>query len=452
MSLYPDTDTSPEGDRWSSPSAMRRIAGLPEGPLPAEGDTARCAGSRLAHHPRFATRTGLDRDNVVGVLGEAREVLSALGIVLDVVRRRDGCIVIRSTPTAGTPGRAACELSKALLQGLLEVNGRTHSSVLESRCVQRGADACLYTLLWNPITSIPPSPAGEEPAPPPSQVPVSLHPEDPEVRPDLARLGQVPEGSVFGGFGLEQTTANLGVDGGSESDYGSNSSGHRQVRQPRLPRWLWRHGWILLVTALAGIVGGWFIARHEPVSYVAQATLVVQSGATGFGPGSANEAGTLATTYAAVIPTDEAVLSAAGAILGVAPATVSHSLSVVVETGTSVLLLTYSAPKPTRAIRGATAIAEIVGGPASASVAIPAGSIAIVRLPGTANQPRPLRSYGMPVGAVLGLMLGFMLVLAAERSDPRAHGPSPLHEPVGLERHPELGPLEWSNPPVRASV
>lgn len=450
--LYPDIARTSDDPAWTSPSALRRFAGLPEGPLPATGDVARSAGTRLAGHPCLATKPGSDPTSVVDVLGECQEILSALGIVFDVVRRRDGCTVIRTAPSTGTPARASCELSKALLQGLLEANGSTYSSVIESKCVQRGADACLSALLWNPTTSVLPFPPDGEPIPLPSQAPGSLHSEDSLIVPDPVRLRQVPERLVFGGLTAEKRGGELDEDEYRESDSGSNSPGDQRLRRPRLPRWIWRHGWILLVTALAGTVGGWFIARHEPLSYVAQATLVVQSGATGLGPGSANEAASLATTYAAVIPTDEAVLSAAATALGVAPATVSRSLSIVVETGTSVLLLTYSASVPTKAIQGATAVAEIVGGTASTSAAIPSGSITIVRLPGAANQPHSLRSYGMPVGAVLGLLLGAMLVFAAERSDPHVHRQPLLHEPAGMEDYPEVRSPVWSGSSTRASA
>lgn len=403
-----DATSLPDGEERDSPSALRGFAGLPEGPLLTTGDDAGRAGSRLARHPRLATRSGPGPEHVVGMLEECQGMLSALGIAFDVVRHRNGCVVIRATPMSGTQGRAACHLSKGLLHGLLEVNREVYGSVLETTCVERGAKFCLYTLLWNQIapTLSPRTDGAPLPSGPPRHW--SLQPKHPMAAPE-PKIG-----------------SGASIDGGPRPT-------------PRLRR-LWRHGWILLVTTLAGILGGWMVARHVPLSYVAQATLVVQSGATGSGPGSANEAGTLATTYAAMIPTDQAVLSSAGTQLGVTPATVSHSLSISVKTGTSVLLLKYSAGTPAKAVRGASAVAEIVGGSASASRAIPVGSIVVIHRAATASRSHSLRRHGVPVGAVLGLMLGIMLVFAAERADPRGYGRYQDHEQEG-----SVGRLEPGN-------
>jgi capsular polysaccharide biosynthesis protein len=170
---------------------------------------------------------------------------------------------------------------------------------------------------------------------------------------------------------------------------------------------------------VAGSAGGWFAGVHAGTNYGAQATLVVQSGAGKTGPGSANDALALATTYSALIPKDQSILSTAGGTLNLSSSVVAHDLSVTVENGTSLLLLDFSAPTAAQAVAGADAVARAVASSTPLTAAIAAGSVAIVNVANTAHIQGTLHKYGIALGGFLGLVVGLILMLAAERTDPR---------------------------------
>src|ERR1039457_1187051 len=98
---------------------------------------------------------------------------------------------------------------------------------------------------------------------------------------------------------------------------------------------------------------------------------------------------------------------------------VARSLSVTVESGTSLLLLDFSAPTPAQAGAGADAAARAVASNTPLTAAIAAGSVAIVNVPNVAHRQGTLHKYGIVFGGFLGLVVGVILVLAAERADPR---------------------------------
>jgi capsular polysaccharide biosynthesis protein len=183
--------------------------------------------------------------------------------------------------------------------------------------------------------------------------------------------------------------------------------------------WLRRRGWMVALAVLAGAVGGWFTGARHATSYQAQATLIVQSGATQAGPGNANDALSLAITYSAVIPTDVTLLRTSARTLGTTESDVAAHVSSSVQTGTSVLLVSYTAPTPAQAEKGARAVARATTSDPAVSRTIPAGSVQIVHLPTTAAAADTLKKYGAPIGALLGLALGLIVVVAAERADPR---------------------------------
>ncbi len=180
-----------------------------------------------------------------------------------------------------------------------------------------------------------------------------------------------------------------------------------------------RRSWLLVLALLAGTAGGFLAAAGSSTSYSATSTLVVQSGAGRAGPGSANDAEALATTYAALIPKDQAILQRVAGALHTSTSAVSQHLSVSVELGTSLLLVRYNAPTAEEAVAGSALLARTVVGSAAPTPAIASGSVVIVQLPTTGVAGGALHKYGAPIGAIFGMLLGIVLVLAAERADPR---------------------------------
>ncbi len=517
------TEQPTSGDSFGSlvsPSEVREFAGLPDLGLPEAGPAAAAAGRRLARHPLLTDSLGGGPDGEW--VSATQLLLSPLGVHLDLLKLRPGGAVLRCRASS-VPGASACDLTKAVLESIPGATGRP-GTVVETTCMKRGADACLYMLLWEadgpagngnghgngngngningngngnghgpghdhgPAAPAPASPVGlpvptvpdetvaaapkapagptagtsaaprEEPHPVPVPVagpnhlvadhlvadhlvadhlvadhldPDHLDPDhlDPVVAP-APSAGVEPVGfhgaSPVAGATTEPVVISLRstqwtstIRGAIRSRLGIPGIGVRRRRGTKRASWFRRRAWLLVVAALAGGFGGQWAGNHKGVSYSAQATLVVQSGSGRTGPGSANNADALAVTYSALIPTDATIVDSAARSLGISPSALSHHLSVSVETGTAVMLLKYAAPTGTSAVRGAQTIARAAAGDGPSSAAIPAGSVAVVQLPNTASIAGSLHKAGLPLGIVLGLAVGAILVIAVERADPR---------------------------------
>lgn len=450
-------------------------------PEEATTEQARLTGRQLAEHPLLASRAG-ERPGVAEVLADARPLLSTYGISFEILRTRPGMVVLRAKSDGRVSAQVACELVKGLLVTVPEQVCAVKASLVENTCAQRGAPACLYSMVWEDLPvapSAPPPPSPEtllaapapepgfvepvladpvfEPAPAPvadmalpewdraipmeppvepGQVePASEHVVEPAPMPTPPRPAEpaVATAASSTAYQFQVSTPNAIVVSNplrpapvpvastpvAPSAAESMVTPGLMARRRHFPKGLIRRGWLLALALIAGSAGGWFAGVHAGTTYSAQATLVVQSGAGKTGPGSANDALALATTYSALIPKDQSILSAAASSLNTSSSAVEHNLSVTVENGTSLLLLDFSAPTAARAVAGADAIARAVASNTPLSAAIAAGSVAIVNVPNTAHRQGTLHKYGIALGAFLGLVVGLILVLAAERADPR---------------------------------
>jgi capsular polysaccharide biosynthesis protein len=198
-----------------------------------------------------------------------------------------------------------------------------------------------------------------------------------------------------------------------------------------VPGWLRRRAWLLVVALLAGSAGGYYYGSHTHTSYAAQATLAVPAGATAISPGSANEAQSLAITYAAVLPNDAELLSPAARSLGVSLDSLKHHLAVSVQTGTSVLVVRYTAPTSSQAIRGVNAVATAIVSQKNRSTVVPLNTVEAVQLATSAGATGVFAKHGLEIGLLLGLLIGLIMVLIAERVDPRADKSSDVAEVFG---------------------
>jgi capsular polysaccharide biosynthesis protein len=446
---------------------------------PAE--QARLAGRQLAEHPLLAARADHERPGVAEVLTDARPLLSTYGIGFEILRTRPGMVVLRSRPVGRVSPVVACELVKSLLGAVTERVCDVKATIVENACAQRGAPACLYSMVWGDRAT-----TATTPRPPHPEMLADPPPANPALgAPPTAALDQMPlpewdrpvervaqafdDSTVDPGHDIEparRPSANAArrpqQPAASAPTAASSSTYQFQVSTPnaivvpnsplpapaprppvapaapptaalpppaltpgvitsrrRFPRGLIRRSWLLVLALVAGSAGGWFAGVHASASYGAQATLVVQSGAGKTGPGSANDALALATTYSALIPKDQSILSTAAGTLNLSPTAVARNLSVTVENGTSLLLLDYSAPTAAQAVAGADAVARAVASSTPLTAAIAAGSVAIVSTPTSAHKEGMLHKYGIVLGGFLGLVVGLILVLAAERADPR---------------------------------
>jgi capsular polysaccharide biosynthesis protein len=158
----------------------------------------------------------------------------------------------------------------------------------------------------------------------------------------------------------------------------------------------------------------------QTARYVAQIVLMVP--ASGGGPTEGinpDDADKLATTYAGVIPVDQTLLSDVGKAIGQSPSDVGQNLSVINEQGTSILEISYKASDPRTATLGARTAANLLSGPNPVASGIVPSSLQIVSLPNNVGPAATThKSRTVAIGAVLGLILGLVLLVAWERSDP----------------------------------
>jgi hypothetical protein len=208
-----------------------------------------------------------------------------------------------------------------------------------------------------------------------------------------------------------------------------------------VPPWLRRRAWLLAIAVIVGSVGGLMYGSSTKPSYTAVATLAVPPGATAGsnapptdtattavstttvppGPGNAQGAQETAAFYAAIIRSDNNLLNDTAEQLQVPLSTLTSRVSVSVENGAAVLLLGYDAPNKNEAIRGVNALANgIVKSESQANSQITPKTLNLVQLADSASKSGLFAKYGIAIGFIFGLLVGAILVLVAERIDPRA--------------------------------
>jgi hypothetical protein len=97
---------------------------------------------------------------------------------------------------------------------------------------------------------------------------------------------------------------------------------------------------------------------------------------------------------------------------------VTKSVSAVAVSGTSAIILSFKAASEAQAINDVNLFAQVVTIGAAHS-AIPGPSLTEVNLATSASRSGELRKFGIPLGIILGLLIGAIAVLAIERADPR---------------------------------
>lgn len=196
----------------------------------------------------------------------------------------------------------------------------------------------------------------------------------------------------------------------------------------------------------------------ERVRYRASTLVVVSSGSGGPGPGNADQANKLATTFAGLIPNDQDVLRSAGRRVDRTTTQFGDRLTVVNDADTSLLRIRYKGDDPAEALLGARLVAEAVAGLNPVAGAIPSRALNIVRLP-TKTSSVYTTGVLLGVAGVLGIALGLLLLVVLERADPRIADPRTaarmLGSPVIAARRltPEAAELlvcDWYEAAVRS--
>jgi capsular polysaccharide biosynthesis protein len=151
---------------------------------------------------------------------------------------------------------------------------------------------------------------------------------------------------------------------------------------------------------------------------VARAELLVRA-RTGSGYlGNADQAGRLAGTYAVLITEDPAILERVAGEFGLTTDEVRNRISAVNDFGTSLLRIRFEGSTPEAAVAGATYAAELVSNKEPASPRIVPGSISLVQLPELPDEGLST-PYIVAIGALLGLILGTVLVAVWNKAHPR---------------------------------
>lgn len=199
----------------------------------------------------------------------------------------------------------------------------------------------------------------------------------------------------------------------------------RRDARPAIRRRAGRFAWsrrrapLILAGLAAGLAGGAAAAATAAPHYSATGVVVVQAGAPTAVTASANGATQLATTYAALIPQDQALTRSLAKRLGVSDTTADHMVSVQAVAGTALIDVKVAAASPQLALAGASNLVRALTSPAPPGGAIVPGSVSLVTSPRRAVRSGGSRHDLIVLAPLLGLIAGGLAALVAERVDRR---------------------------------
>lgn len=416
-----------------SAAADQRAAGAPPDADPV------AAGRRLAASVPRPHANG--HEPVEALARASLPLLRDMGVIAEIVRARRDCLVVRSSARDSGKAAEACVMVGAWLEALPSVAYGVSGTVAESSCALRGGHACIHALMWRATdagfsllaprdvpaavasqpgaqgepASTPPAPAAE------SGSPVASAPDVPAIplqrtTPAAVVAPVVPRAPKPSPVPT-QRTATRRLESARAGEAGHPLRARVRAASERWP-WIRRRGWLVAVCVLAGALGGLVAGSVEPQRYQATAVVVVQSSASTAAAASANGAEELAVTYAALVPDDQSLLAHVGAEIGVPALTVGHDLSVQAVSGTALIDVRFTTSRSTRAVTGANDVARALTGVRAGSAIAP-GTVSEVSPARSATPSGSLRHYGLPIGLLLGVVVGCGAALIAERSDRR---------------------------------
>lgn len=331
------------------------------------------------------------------LLNDTADGLADVGLRMEILSFRDGHAIVRGeAANASVSIETVCELSRRSLDKVLNAGHYARAQLIETRCgCHHSGRACTFSLDWSSDQS--------------NGATLTALVESPSVPTSGTELVASDLGDEVHGSLAQRGSTDLESPAKVEQQHGQ--------RRPVVPRWVGRRWWIFVLCVVAGTAGGVFMRVSQPPTYSASTEMIVASGASGVSPGPENDAIALALTDASIIPTDQKVLSEVGAKLGISADEVSRNLQATAEAGTAAVVVTYRAATSAQAVRAANVATRII---TSGTSALPRGSLDTVRLADSARATSTLHTYGVPLGALLGLIIGLITILAIERTDPRA--------------------------------
>ena len=178
-----------------------------------------------------------------------------------------------------------------------------------------------------------------------------------------------------------------------------------------------RHGlWVLLAT-FAGIIGALLVYELRPIAYSSTAQVDVESHVVALPPNMTTET-QVATSGVVVTPT--------ASVMGMSASSMRSHLSAKVTGTANVLSISCTMPTPAAAQRCATAAAaayisfrNMVGSPKAAQARNPL-QVTLVTAASLPTAPAgPGKKILLPIGAILGLLLGIGAMIVRDHFDDR---------------------------------
>jgi capsular polysaccharide biosynthesis protein len=133
-----------------------------------------------------------------------------------------------------------------------------------------------------------------------------------------------------------------------------------------------RPAWFVVAAVLVFAAIGAGVAALRPSPFTAESVLLVPAGSNTVSPGSAEQAASLAQTYAQLIPRSQQLLTSVARQLNTSYTNVQGGVSATIRPGTSLVQVTYRDSQPQRATLGAQALTNLL---AQGVPGVPAGAV-----------------------------------------------------------------------------
>lgn len=200
--------------------------------------------------------------------------------------------------------------------------------------------------------------------------------------------------------------------------------------RPRIPRWVARRGPLALLAAVPVLVIGGAALGSTGPTYTGTATFVVPSGATATGPGSSYEARSLALTYARLIPEDRSLLQVLARSIGESSDDLVGTVSATPVVDTALVRVSYRSGDLPGTEKVLAAAVGALTGTTSPTSAIPPGTLVLT---GTSIATADAEGAGASraLVAIAALVLAAVVIVLAERTDPRIDAADELTAPDG---------------------
>jgi hypothetical protein len=201
----------------------------------------------------------------------------------------------------------------------------------------------------------------------------------------------------------------------------------------RLPASLVRRSWIVGACVVLAVIAAVAVAAVRDSDYYRARAVFEVPASGGAGDTTKTAPGVVATTYLDVILSDQAIVRRIAGATGLAPPVARSRLTATQDVNTSVIRVTFVGPTAAAAASGRDAVVSAVVGSDAASTSIPAGGLEL--LDGTGVPQRVARDVPggpVPIGAILGLIVGIAALIAWDRWDPRVDSAAVLHDDLGI--------------------